>query len=158
MMLTRARTAAAAKVKLADEQNQDNDDTGSGEDGDGEEDDEDGGAGKGPRQGDQDRITPEQLMVLKTRQAQLELKRAAQQQELDELQKSEQTDIATLERIDELRKLQVEARRQYALRSLGRCSQGFDWVKKDGGYRCCGGSHYMTDAEADRLMKQPSNV
>ncbi|KAK5072925.1 hypothetical protein LTR64_000665 [Lithohypha guttulata] len=39
-----------------------------------------------------------------------------------------------------------EAQVQQKLRQIGVCSQGFKWIKQTGGYRCAGGSHWVTDA------------
>ncbi|KAL7944987.1 hypothetical protein V8C42DRAFT_324243 [Trichoderma barbatum] len=36
---------------------------------------------------------------------------------------------------------------QQALRQLGRCEAGFDRVRDGSGFRCKGGSHYVSDAQ-----------
>ncbi|KAJ6515608.1 P-loop containing nucleoside triphosphate hydrolase protein [Mycena sanguinolenta] len=40
-----------------------------------------------------------------------------------------------------------EAKAQAALRSMGVCVAGFQWIKQNGGYRCAGGSHFVSDAQ-----------
>jgi hypothetical protein len=35
---------------------------------------------------------------------------------------------------------------QAKLRTMGVCVAGFQWIKQSGGYRCAGGSHYVSDA------------
>ena len=51
-------------------------------------------------------------------------------------------------RVRELeRERQKEAAIQSKIRRIGKCVQGFDWLKVPGGYRCSGGSHVITDAE-----------
>lgn len=46
-------------------------------------------------------------------------------------------------------KVQLEARRRAALRRLTICPAGFSWYKCPGGYRCGGGTHFVTDATVD---------
>ncbi|UKZ75701.1 hypothetical protein TrVFT333_003393 [Trichoderma virens FT-333] len=36
---------------------------------------------------------------------------------------------------------------QHTLRQLGQCEAGFDWVREGAGYRCKGGSHYVSDTQ-----------
>ncbi|KAK4450133.1 P-loop containing nucleoside triphosphate hydrolase protein [Podospora aff. communis PSN243] len=38
------------------------------------------------------------------------------------------------------------------LKGLGQCEKGFDWVRDGNGYRCKGGSHYMSDAQIEAHM------
>ncbi|KAF4831782.1 NFX1-type zinc finger-containing protein 1 [Colletotrichum siamense] len=43
------------------------------------------------------------------------------------------------------RQKEEEERRKAAI--IGQCCAGFEWIKQHGGYRCAGGSHFVTDAE-----------
>ena len=52
----------------------------------------------------------------------------------------------------EQRRRELEARRleeaaQQKLREIGVCPVGYRWIKQGGGYRCAGGSHYVTNAQ-----------
>ena len=52
---------------------------------------------------------------------------------------------------EELARLERERKKEEAaqkkLRTLGVCVMGFRWIKQAGGYRCAGGSHYVSDAQ-----------
>ncbi|KAK2597595.1 hypothetical protein N8I77_012373 [Diaporthe amygdali] len=50
---------------------------------------------------------------------------------------------------EERRRKEEEAREK--LETMGVCPVGFPWIKQDGGYRCGGGSHYMSDAAVMKL-------
>lgn len=39
-----------------------------------------------------------------------------------------------------------ERQTQRKLKMLGPCPMGFQWIRQSGGYRCAGGSHFLTDA------------
>lgn len=41
---------------------------------------------------------------------------------------------------------------QQVLHSMGQCEAGFDWVREGSGYRCKGGSHYMSDSQVQAYM------
>ena len=42
-----------------------------------------------------------------------------------------------------------ERKKQEKIRRIGLCVMGFVWLKQPGGYRCAGGSHYLSDAEIE---------
>ena len=56
--------------------------------------------------------------------------------------------MAELERIrlQEVRQKR-EAEVQTRLQQMGVCSAGFQWIKQSSGYRCAGGSHYVSDGQ-----------
>ncbi len=53
--------------------------------------------------------------------------------------------IETLIKVMEQQKSEEEAKIQMQLRSLGVCPMNFQWLKVDGGWRCAGGSHFMSE-------------
>ena len=60
-------------------------------------------------------------------------------------------ELARLERerraVEEERRKEAAAQRK--LRTLGVCVAGYRWIKQAGGYRCAGGSHYVSDAQLE---------
>jgi len=62
----------------------------------------------------------------------------ARQRELEELERRR-------EAVVEERKREVKA--QARLREMGVCEAGFRWIKQASGYRCAGGSHFVSDAQ-----------
>ncbi|KAJ5333870.1 uncharacterized protein N7506_007653 [Penicillium brevicompactum] len=67
-----------------------------------------------------------------------------------ELERRKQEAVAR--EIKARRKAFEEARRkeqanQAKLRSMGVCVMGYKWIKSSGGYRCAGGSHWVSDAQ-----------
>lgn len=55
-----------------------------------------------------------------------------------------------LQRIAQARAL--EAKRQAAVRVLGCCPMGYNWIKQSGGYRCAGGSHFLSDQQIEAYV------
>ena len=47
-------------------------------------------------------------------------------------------------------KTETEIKVQEALKHIGKCCMGFDWLKINDGYQCAGGSHFCSDAEIDQ--------
>lgn len=47
----------------------------------------------------------------------------------------------------EIEKRKHEAHAQQKLRSMGVCVAGYQWTKQSSGYRCAGGSHFVSDAQ-----------
>ena len=45
------------------------------------------------------------------------------------------------------RRLEDQERIHQTLRKMNRCVNGFCWTREDGGYRCEGGMHFVTDVE-----------
>ncbi|RYO95128.1 hypothetical protein DL766_006341 [Monosporascus sp. MC13-8B] len=49
--------------------------------------------------------------------------------------------------LEEERRRQQEAEMRRKLAQMGICPAGFQWIKQASGYRCAGGSHYMSDEQ-----------
>ncbi|KAF2277903.1 P-loop containing nucleoside triphosphate hydrolase protein [Westerdykella ornata] len=45
------------------------------------------------------------------------------------------------------REREKERKAKEMLKALGRCPVGFEWIKQSSGYRCAGGSHFMSDKQ-----------
>lgn len=50
-------------------------------------------------------------------------------------------------RLEEVKRRQKEKEAQAKLTKMGVCVAGFQWIKQEGGYRCAGGSHFVSDAQ-----------
>ncbi|WPH02844.1 Hypothetical protein R9X50_00571200 [Acrodontium crateriforme] len=71
-----------------------------------------------------------------------ELKRRVEQEKLEELKKQRQV-------AEEERRKEAVARKK--LRAMGACVAGYRWIKQSSGYRCAGGSHFVSNAQLDSL-------
>ncbi|KAL4903296.1 hypothetical protein BDW74DRAFT_54178 [Aspergillus multicolor] len=74
-----------------------------------------------------------------------EAKRQHEQRRLEELKRR-----AELERLRRQREAEEKARRkeqqvQQKLQRMGRCVAGFQWIKQATGYRCAGGTHFVSN-------------
>lgn len=68
-----------------------------------------------------------------------------QQQEAARVERQRLTDMLKAKQAENARRKQEEAKVQTTLRNMGVCPQGFQWIEQsDGGYRCRGGSHYVS--------------
>jgi len=61
---------------------------------------------------------------------------AAEEQRLEEIRLLKEEEVRQLE----------EKRRRVKERLRGLCPAGFDWYRQGGGWRCHGGSHWVSDA------------
>lgn len=92
------------------------------------------------------------LAARKARDEELEeFKRQHEQARLKELigrrAKAEADEKLREIREDAERKRKEELRVQVKLRNMGVCVAGFRWIKQAGGYRCAGGSHFVSSSE-----------
>ena len=51
-------------------------------------------------------------------------------------------------------KTEEERKTMSRVQAIGKCPMGFDWHKEGGGWRCGGGSHYVSDLELQAYMVQ----
>ncbi|KFG84658.1 putative nonsense-mediated mRNA decay protein [Metarhizium anisopliae] len=83
-----------------------------------------------------------------------EQRRETEYRELKEAQKSatdENRERIVRQLIEEEKRMKEEAAMKARLMALGRCPVGYHWIKQSGGYRCAGGSHYMSDGDINAL-------
>ena len=48
---------------------------------------------------------------------------------------------------EEQKRIKKEKATQSRLQQMGVCVAGFRWIKQDGGYRCAGGTHWVSDSQ-----------
>lgn len=87
-------------------------------------------------------------------QARLENLEAKRRHEEERLQREKERRAyeEELARLREIKAAEAERRRkereaQQKLRQMGVCVAGFRWIKQAAGYRCAGGSHFVSDAQ-----------
>ncbi|KAI1065242.1 hypothetical protein LB507_001300 [Fusarium sp. FIESC RH6] len=84
-------------------------------------------------------------------------KEAQEKQDLERLKKTQKdASDADRERLvrqilaaEDKRKKIEEAKEK--LKQMGVCPVGYHWIKQSGGYRCAGGSHWMTDEQINKM-------
>ncbi|KAI1750021.1 P-loop containing nucleoside triphosphate hydrolase protein [Xylaria castorea] len=54
---------------------------------------------------------------------------------------------AERERLEREKHMMKELEVKAKLKRMGRCPVGYEWIPQAGGYRCAGGSHYMTNGD-----------
>ncbi|KAL2160711.1 hypothetical protein VTH06DRAFT_908 [Thermothelomyces fergusii] len=52
---------------------------------------------------------------------------------------------------EEEKRRREEAEMKERLRRMGACPAGYSWIKQTGGWRCAGGSHWMSDADLGKM-------
>ncbi|KAK3990815.1 putative AAA family ATPase [Cladorrhinum sp. PSN332] len=83
----------------------------------------------------------------------------AREEEYQELLRAKETATEAAREKIVTRLLEEEARRrkEQALReklmTMGKCPAGFAWIAQDAGYRCGGGSHFMSKGEVEKMMQ-----
>merc|ERR1712216_1115344 len=63
--------------------------------------------------------------------------------------------LSRLRRLIEVRqkqKSEEEAVCQQKLQMMGRCPMDFEWLKEEGGWRCAGGTHWVSDEDVKQFM------
>ena len=75
-----------------------------------------------------------------------ELKRERERARLQEIMAKREIAKRVAELKEEERRRKEEARVQHKLREMGVCVAGFRWIKQSSGYRCAGGSHFISNA------------
>lgn len=54
---------------------------------------------------------------------------------------------------DKKAKSAAEAKQQERVQAIGKCPMGFTWHKEGGGWRCGGGSHFVSDMDIQNYME-----
>ncbi|KAI1436113.1 P-loop containing nucleoside triphosphate hydrolase protein [Xylaria sp. CBS 124048] len=54
---------------------------------------------------------------------------------------------AERERCEREERMRKEMEAKAKLKSMGLCCMGYEWIPQEGGYRCAGGSHYITNGK-----------
>ncbi|CAB9509012.1 NFX1-type zinc finger-containing protein 1 [Seminavis robusta] len=93
----------------------------------------------------------EELERLRRELEKQELERAIREAEEAERKRQQAIEAERRRREAEARRRQEEQRRreetQRRLQQINPCPAGFTWYKQGGGWRCCGGSHFVSDKE-----------
>lgn len=83
--------------------------------------------------------------------ADAEIKRKLEEQRLKRLaaaiEREKRARALEAQRQKEIEEKKKEQKAQEKLRQMGVCPVGYRWIKQAGGYRCAGGSHWVTDSQ-----------
>ena len=83
--------------------------------------------------------------------ADAEIKRKLEEQRLKRLaaavEREKRARALEAQRQKEIEQRKKEQKAQEKLRNMGVCPVGYRWIKQAGGYRCAGGSHWVTDSQ-----------
>ena len=89
-------------------------------------------------------LLPRVLALIATIDRQLELQRLAQEA-------IEKADAIEKIRLQELERLRQQEAIMERVQMIGRCCMGYAWIKSEGGYRCAGGSHFVSDSMVNNI-------
>ena len=84
-------------------------------------------------------LLPKVLLLIKDIEDEIDLQRLIK----EEMERANEREKRVLRQRE--RKRQEEAI-MHRVRMIGRCCMGYDWIKQADGYRCAGGSHYVSDS------------
>ena len=59
----------------------------------------------------------------------------------------ERADAEEKQRLLALERQRQQERIMERVQMIGKCCMGYQWIKQSGGYRCAGGSHFVTDKQ-----------
>ena len=83
-------------------------------------------------------LLPRVLSVIKVIEEELEMQRLVR----DEIERANETERVAMRAKEKIRQEEAVMQR---VQMIGKCCAGFHWIKQSGGYRCAGGSHYVSD-------------
>ena len=81
------------------------------------------------------------------RQAAMEKQRQEEAARQAAVEKQRQEEAARVRAMEIAKKQQEEAKVQAKIQNLGVCVAGYAWIQEAGGYRCAGGSHFLSNAQ-----------
>jgi hypothetical protein len=59
---------------------------------------------------------------------------------------------------DKKAKSAAEKKQQERVQAIGKCPMGFAWHKEGGGWRCGGGSHFVSDMDIQNYMTDGTEI
>jgi hypothetical protein len=92
-------------------------------------------------------LEPQRPLMLSRVESSLKQIEEARQRRLEEERQARDAAAKELLRVQR----EKEARTQERLRRLGVCPMHYQWLPQSGGYRCAGGSHFVTEAQVNYI-------